>query len=923
MNYSKTLNLPRTEFPMRAKLSEKEPHILNLWEDKQIYQKIREKMKGHPKYILHDGPPYANGDIHLGQVLNKILKDVIIKYKTMRGYDSPFIPGWDCHGLPVEHQLFKKLGITKKEISRTTFRKKARDYAFSFVKKQREEFKRLGIFGRWDKPYLTMDFNYEGEIVKSFGELAKRGYIYRGLKPIHWCFKCQTALAEAEIEYREKESPSIYVKFPLKKDHLPLSTNLPAYILIWTTTPWTLPANLAIALNPNLDYVFVEIKEEVLLIAKDSLNRLEDKFNCKIKKILYNCKGKELEGLSYVNPLNLREGRVLMAGFVSVEEGTGCVHIAPGHGEEDYSLGLKHGLPVFSPVDDEGKFTSEVKEFQGIHIFEANKLIQRKLEGKKLLLAQEKIQHSYPHCWRCGSPLIFRATPQWFLSVDKHGLREKAINSVDSKVKWIPLRSQTRMISMLKERPDWCLSRQRYWGVGIPVVYCQSCKEAIIDGRIIEKIKSLVARKGSDAWFNTEVESFLPEGFRCPKCGGKNFKKEEDIVDVWFESGISHRAVVAQEESLKYPADLYLEGSDQHRGWFQTSLLTSLSLEERPPFRCVLTHGFVVDSKGRKMSKSLGNVIDPQEIISSLGADTLRLWVSLEDYTEDIRISQEILNYTVEVYRRIRNTFRFLLGNLYDFSPEKDKLEPHQLREIDRYILSRLQGLTKKVTEKYENFKFYEAVHTIHNFTNGDLSAFYFDILKDRLYTFLPNSQGRRSAQTVLFELLLTLTKLIAPVLSFTAEEVWGYLKKVEKKVEESVFLSEWPKVKENFVDLSLEKKWDKILSVRELSLKKLEEVRILGEISSSLEAKLLIETPSSLFSLLKSLDNELKEVFIVSQIELKEAKKLKVYVEKAKGKKCQRCWNYSVYVGENKNYPYLCERCSRVLNHLLASSPQ
>ncbi|NQS89426.1 isoleucine--tRNA ligase, partial [Patescibacteria group bacterium] len=725
-----------------------------------------------------------------------------------------------------------------------------------------------------------------------------------------------------------KVSPSIYVKFPLKKDHIPFFssldckhltrfTNLPVYILIWTTTPWTLPANLAIGINPNLDYVFVEIKEGFVLIAKDCLERLKEKLNYKTKKILFHCKGKELEGLIYVHPLNLREGRVLLADFVSVKEGTGCVHIAPGHGEEDYFLGLKYGLSVFSPVDDEGKFTSEVKEFQGVPVFEANKLIQRKLEEKKLLLAQEEIRHSYPHCWRCDSPLIFRAIPQWFLSVDKHQLREKAINSVSSKVKWIPPRSQARMISMLRERPDWCLSRQRYWGIGIPVVYCQSCKKAIIDERIIERIRSLVVREGSDVWFNTEVESFLPEGFCCPECGGKDFKKEEDIIDVWFESGVSHQAVVAQEKSLKDPADLYLEGSDQHRGWFQTSLLTSLSLKGRLPFKCVLTHGFVVDSQGKKMSKSLGNVIDPQKIVNSLGADTLRLWVSLEDYTEDIRISQETLNYTVEVYRRIRNTFRFLLGNLYDFSLEKDTLEPHQLREIDRYIISKLQGLVKKVTQKYENFKFYEAVHILHNFANGDLSAFYFDILKDRLYTFLADSRGRKSTQTVLFELLLTLTKLVAPVLSFTAEEVWEYLKEIEKKMEGSVFLSKWPRVREEFLDLNLEKKWDRILAVRQLSLKKLEEVRSSGEITSSLESKLIIEAPFSLISLLKSLGNELKEVFIVSQIELREAKKLEIYVEKAEGKKCQRCWNYSVYVGQNKNYPYLCERCSEVLSHL------
>lgn len=937
MNYSRTLNLPTTAFPMRAGLAQKEVEILRFWEKEKIYPKIRKKRKGLPNYTLHDGPPYANGDIHLGQVLNKILKDVVVKYKTMRGFDAPFVPGWDCHGLPVEHQLFRKLGISKNEISQLEFRRKAREYATHFVHKQREEFKRLGIFGRWENPYLTMDPKYEAEIVKIFGILFQKGYIYRGLKPIHWCFNCQTALAEAEIEYKERESSSVWVKFQVKDRLRFLPSHLKVYLLIWTTTPWTLPANLGIALHPDLSYCFAQVKDEVFILAKELVERVSKETGIDEIKLLRTVKGKELEGIRYTHPFLPRKSEILLADFVTLEEGTGCVHVAPGHGEEDYELGRRHNLPILSPVDDEGKFTSEVEELEGTSIFAANPLIIKRLKRDGYLLFDGTIWHSYPHCWRCGSPLIFRATPQWFLNVDEHNLRNRSSQAVLKKVKWVPHQSRMRIKSMLEERPDWCLSRQRYWGVGIPVVYCQGCGEAIIDKKIISNIEALTAKEGSDAWFKKRVEEILPPGFKCPKCGEDEFRKEEDIVDVWFESGVSHEASVEREESLRDPADLYLEGSDQHRGWFQSSLLTSMALKGRAPYRKVFTHGFVVDSQGRKMSKSRGNVVDPQKIVEDKGADILRLWVCLQDYTQDVRISDEILNYSVEVYRRIRNTFRFLLGNLYDFYPFQDTLPLKEMREIDRWILSRLQSIIKLTIVSFEAFRFYEAVHLIHNFAEHDLSSFYFDVLKDRLYTFSAKSEARKSAQTALWCLLLNLTHLMAPILSFTSEETWGHIKKKglrtkgitskKQKAElknnppESIFLSTWPKKNAEMVNEDLEKKWQQILKVRSKALKELEGAREAKKIASSLETGILIHGPTSLISLLESLGDGLKEVFIVSEVKLKVAPEIKIKIKRAGGRKCERCWNYSLRVGEDKKHPNLCERCLKVVASLAKES--
>lgn len=921
MDYSKTLNLPKTQFPMRGNLARREPQILNFWEKEEIYKKIIQLRSDCDKFILHDGPPYANGDIHLGQAFNKILKDIIVKYKTMQGYYSPYVPGWDCHGLPVEHQLFKELGVDKQDISCLKFRKKAREYALGFVKKQREEFKRLGVFGRWENPYLTMDYGYESQIIRCFGELVNKGYIHRRLKPIYWCFNCQTALAEAEIEYKMKQSPSLYVKLPVE-DNLPALFDGPLYILIWTTTPWTLPANLAVAVHPELEYILLQEQgeKEAMIIARDSFNNVREERPEKKWRIIAHFPGERLKGVKYLRCFSDKQGEVLLADFVNPREGTGCVHIAPGHGEEDYFLGLRNNLPIFSPVDDEGRFTREVQMFKGKRVFEANRLIQKELGKKGAIFYQKSLQHSYPHCWRCGRPVIFRATPQWFLLVDENNLRGKALKSVDCDIEWIPSPSQVRMRSMLKERPDWCLSRQRFWGIGIPVIYCNLCRRSILDDEIIRLVAKKVLEEGSDVWFEKEVEYFLPQGFSCPYCGGKEFEKERDILDVWFESGVSHQAVLAQERELRDPADLYLEGSDQHRGWFQTSLLTSMGLKNRPPYRKVLTHGFIVDAEGRKMSKSLGNVVDPQKIVKKYGAEILRLWSALEDYSEDIRISDEIVKYAVEIYRRMRNSFRFILGNLYDFSPSEDKLEYDKLRQIDKWMLSRLNSLIKEVTSCYENFRFHEAIHQLHQFANSYLSALYFDILKDRLYTFPPTSSARRAAQTVLYSLLLTLVKLASPILSFTAEEVWGDIKEMEKDREESIFLSLWPEEDPELIDIQLDKKWGKVMQVREEALKKMEEARQAGKISSSLDARLIIKVPQRTLGILNSLgEEELKEIFIVSQIELESFSRIKIEVRGAKGEKCERCWNYSERVGENEKHPSLCHRCWQVVEKINA----
>jgi len=906
MDYSKTVYLPKTDFPMKGNLSQKEPEILSFWEKKDIYKKILKKNEGKQVFILHDGPPYANGHIHLGTALNKILKDIVVKYKSLNGFYSPFKPGWDCHGMPIEHQIFKETGKRKNEVDILEFRKKAEEYAKKYAEIQKEEFKRLGIFANWETPYLTLSPDYEGEIIKTFGRLSLLGYIYQTYKPIFWCINCETALAEAEIEYYEKKSPSIFVKFKIIDDkNLNLGEN--SYFLIWTTTPWTLPGNTGIMVHPEFDYIVLENDGEKLIIAekrKEEIFKIIGKQLQVIKKI----KGSDLEGIICKNPLLDRKSRVVTAEFVSGEEGTGCVHTAPGHGEEDYYVGIKKGLEIISPVNEKGEFTEEIEEFKGMNVFKADNLIIENLKNNGYLFHKGEITHSYPHCWRCKKPVIYRSTKQWFLKIDHNNLRENMLNNI-KRVKWIPPEGENRISSMVSLRPDWCLSRQRLWGVFIPVFYCNGCNKSIITEETIERIYNLVKNYGSNIWIIKTEKELLPEGFKCPYCSGESFRKEMDILDVWFDSGVSHVAVLKEENSLRWPSDLYLEGSDQHRGWFQTSLITSCGLFNEPPYKTVLTHGFVVDGEGRKMSKSLGNVITPDEIIKNYGAEILRLWSVFENYQQDIRISENIIKNIVNGYRVIRNTIRFLLGNLYDFSPEME-VKYEDLFEVDKWAIEKLKELKRKVTQYYENYAFNKVYEEVYNFCNIILSSFYLDYLKDRLYTYGKKSLERVSAQTVLNKILLNLLILIAPILSFTAEEAYQL---IPYKKKESIFLENWPELKNEDIDLL--NRWGKFFEIRKIVLKKLEEKREEKIIGSSLEAKVIIKCDKETSEFLKSF-YKLHTLFIVSEVEIINGENLNVEVEKTKNKKCERCWVYFPDVGEDKEFPDMCKKCINVLKN-------
>jgi len=935
MDYKETLNLPKTAFPMKANLTEREPEILRRWIEGKIYQKIQEKNKALPTYILHDGPPYANGNIHIGHALNKILKDIIVKFKGMEGFRSPFVPGWDCHGLPIEHQVDKGLGSKKNEMPVEEKRRLCREYADKYFRIQRDEFIRLGIFGEWENPYLTMDFGYEATIVREFGKFVGSGSVYKRKKPIHWCPNCVTALAEAEVEYMEHESPSIYVKFRLK-DPLPSTPRHPpygawlrcsgsrVYVLIWTTTPWTIPANLALAFHPDYDYVAIEAGKEVFILAEALLNQTVEKSGIKDFKIVQRFKGKALEGLRAIHPFLDRDSVIVLGEDVTLEQGTGVVHTAPGHGEEDYEIGIKYGLDIYSPVDDRGRFTEEVPDFAGQSVFKANRGIIDKLRERGALLHEEDIVHSYPHCWRCKSPVIFRATSQWFISIDKNDLRKRALQGIDT-VKWIPSWGRERIYGMVQNRPDWCISRQRAWGIPITIFSCTACGEYLMDQSLIDYVAQLIEKRGADIWFTEDSRALLPDGTTCHRCGSKEFRKEKDILDVWFDSGVSHTAVLKTRPELSWPADLYLEGSDQHRGWFQSSLLTSLGSGGAMPYRMVLTHGFVVDGEGKKMSKSAGNVIAPQEIISRHGAEILRLWVSAEDYKEDIKISEEILTRLIEAYRKIRNTCRYLLGNLYDFDPLSTFSEDNLL-EIDRWALARLQRLIERVFKGYRDFEFYTIFHSIYNFCTVDMSATYLDILKDRLYTFRADSPERRAAQWTIYIILKTLTRLMAPILSFTAEEIWSYMPKLPSD-EESVFLSGFPRVEERFLNDSLEQRWRRLLSIRDEVNKAIEVSRGNRVLGSSLEAKVELYLSKDLYNLLSPYKDFLPTLFIVSgvsistdtkgpegSLESKEIEGLSIFVRRAEGKKCERCWNFSEDVGSDREYPDICSRCVGVI---------
>jgi isoleucyl-tRNA synthetase len=926
MDYKATLNLPKTSFPMKADLPKREPERLKQWEQQGIYQRIREASKDRPLWILHDGPPYANGHIHLGHVLNKILKDFVVKSKTMAGFNAVYVPGWDCHGLPIEHQVDKEMGQKAWALSPLEKRRRCREYALKFVEVQREEFKRLGVFGDWGSPYLTMTPHYQATIVREFGRFVGKGIVYKGKKPVHWCPTCRTALAQAEVEYEDHTSPSVYVKFPLERVPDLLAPHVKgekAFALIWTTTPWTLPANLAIALHPEHEYALVEAQDELYLLAKDRVAATMAVAGIKQFTMRAVFPGSALKGYAARHPWIDRDTPFLLADFVALDEGTGAVHIAPGHGEEDYELGLRSGLAVYNPVDDDGRFLPEVAHFAGMNVWDANPRIIEFLRNDRKLLAAGTVSHTYPHCWRCKNPTLFRSTEQWFISLDKNGLRARALEAI-RKVRWIPAWGEERIANMVQFRPDWCVSRQRVWGVPIVAFYCRSCRGLLLEERIVEHVASLMAEgDGADLWYAREAKDLLPPGTRCGQCGGQEFEKERDILDVWFDSGCSHAAVLEHHPGLRWPAEMYLEGSDQHRGWFHSSLLEGVGTRDAPPYRAVLTHGFVVDGEGRKMSKSIGNVIAPEELLPKYGAEILRLWVASEDYTEDIRLSQLILDRLAEAYRRIRNTCRFLLGNLADFDPARDHVPARSREELDRWLLLRLARLTERTRKAYDDYQFHTVFHALHNFCAVDLSSLYLDIIKDRLYTSAKNAPGRRAAQATCYDVLVTLTGLMAPILSFTAEEVWGYLPGNEKA--ESVHLTTFPSVPPEWGDESLGAEWERLLNVRREVAKALELARQRGLIGSGLEARVSLYGEEGLHRFLKRKAGLLATLFIVSQVELSSgpredvlvthyAEGLWVGVDRARGTKCERCWVYSERVGEDHNFPTLCERCAPVV---------
>lgn len=907
MDYKATLNLPQTNFQMKANLVNKEPEMLKFWEEKEIYKKTLETREGAPTYLLHDGPPYANGDIHLGTAMNKVLKDFVTRYKTMRGYRVPYVPGWDTHGLPIEHRVTTSLGEEAKNKTPVEIRKLCKEFALKYVDIQREEFKRLGVKGDWEHPYITLDPDYEYHILDVFKTLVENGNVYRGNKPVYWCPTCRTALAEAEIEYHDHESPSIYVKFQIIDEPN-------TFVVIWTTTPWTIPANVAIALHPDYTYVKIKVDGEYWIVAEGLLQKFAADVGVDFE-IVEKFVGKKLEGRLTKHPLYDRTSVIVLADYVTLEDGTGCVHTAPGHGEEDYQTGLKYNLPVLSPVDDEGRFTKEAGKYEGLKIWDANKVIVDDLKNNGALIKVGKISHSYPHCWRCKGLVMFRATPQWFISVDKNNLRGKVLEEI-KKVKWYPSWGENRITAMVQERPDWTISRQRVWGVPIPAVKCKDCGEVILDPKVIEHFANIVKEKGTDAWFELDVNELVPADFHCPSCKSKNFEKTHDTLDVWIDSGCSWEAVI-RSKGEKFPVDLYLEGDDQHRGWFQSSIFLSTAKAGTAPFKSVVTHGFIKDEQGRKMSKSLGNVIDPMEIVNKYGADILRLWVASTDFFDNIRVGKNIIEQQVEVYRKLRNTLRYLLSNLYDFT-EADLLPYEKLLPLDKWALGRLQKFIEQITQYYEGFEYSKVYNATVKYCTTELSAVYLDILKDRLYVEAKDSIYRRSAQTVLHYILEALIKILAPIIPFTAEEAYqeSHLKKYE-----SVHLEYWPEVRKEFIDDGLLEEFNHLLLIRDDVLKALENARASDVIGHSLDAHVIIEAKNEeLKSLLRKYKSLLEEFFIVSKVTLSEnvsglnGQFANVLVQRAEGQKCQRCWKYHPDTGKDEEHPETCPRCSAVL---------
>lgn len=947
LDLKKTVNLPKTDFSQKANLGQSEPARLKKWTGLDLYRRIEEARKGKPKFIFHDGPPYANADIHIGTALNKILKDFVVKTRSMMGFDTPYVPGYDCHGLPIETLVEKKLaekGKNKNDLPVATFRRLCREHAANAMDRQTRDFQRLGILGEWEDPYLTMSPEYESATARLFGKFLERGFVYKGLRPVYWCIHDQTALAEAEVEYKDHTSPSVYVKFPLRSNPSlidPALAGKNVFIVIWTTTPWTLPANLGIAVHPDLDYSAIEASDaEVFIVATDLAKTFAETCGFAEYEEVAKFKGAKLDRLEAKHAWLDRPSLIMNGEHVTLGEadaeveldvrfeskraakaGTGCVHTAPGHGADDFHIGKAYGLEIYCPVDNAGRFTADVEHWAGENIFDANPKIVEFLRESGALLYSEKYSHRYPHCWRCKNPVVFRATPQWFISMDEvdgelseNGLRKKALAEIE-KVNWHPGWGEGRMANMFRGRPDWCVSRQRFWGVPIPVFYCNGCEEAVADPKIVDHVADIFAKETGDAWYARPESELLPDGFKCPKCGGAEFRKETDILDVWFDSGSSCVAVLETRDNLHFPADVYLEGGDQYRGWFNSSLSCGIAAHDTAPYKQIVTHGWVVDGEGKKQSKSLGNVTAPQEIIDKSGAEILRLWAAAVDYTEDVRCSDEILSRVVDAYRKFRNTLRYALGNLDGFDPASDLAADIEMLEIDRWALANLDEVTTKVLNGYNAYDFQSAYGALYNFCTVTLSARYFDIIKDRLYIYAPRSKERRSAQTALYRITDTLCRLLAPLLAFTSDEAWENL---PQQTIASVHLAEFPPAAESDHSEFLAR-WERIFAIRDEVLKALEEARNAKQIGSSLEAKVVLTADAETTRFLLDYFDQLRYIFIVSQVEVHEGNAdASVQILKANGAKCERCWNYSTRVGEFEMFPTVCERCNEALKEIV-----
>jgi isoleucyl-tRNA synthetase len=932
-----TVNLPRTDFPMKANLPTSEPETLARWAAMDLYGKIRARREGAPKFVLHDGPPYANGNIHLGTALNKILKDIVVKSRSMAGFDAPYVVGYDCHGLPIELKVDRELGPKKRDMTVAEFCRACRAYAARFVGTMTSQFQRLGILGTWDDPYLTMDFRYQAAIARTFGDFVERGLVYKGKKPVHWCIHCRTALAEAEVEYEDHSSPSIYVEFPLAPDAgAELAARVPALagrnvsVLIWTTTPWTIPSNLAIAFHPEFDYAAYDVDGRAVIVAEALAERVSAAVQRPFGAPVAKMKGADLERIRFQHPLYTRESLGVLGEYVTLDAGTGAVHTAPGHGADDFNTGMRYGLEIYAPIGPAGHFLDDVELFGGMRVFDANPKVEEALKARGRLWHREAFVHQYPHCWRCHNPVIFLATSQWFIAMDEkvrlkpdttpEALRDAALDQIDHHVRWIPTWGHDRIYNMLSSRPDWCISRQRAWGVPIPAVDCTRCGEAVVTTELVQRTAAVFEKFGADAWYERDTSEFVPPDLMCPICGGTSFEREMNILDVWFDSGSSHVAVLSVRPELTWPADMYLEGSDQHRGWFQSSLLVGLGTRGRAPYQQVLTHGFLIDMDGKKMSKSLGNTIQPQDVIKQSGADILRLWIAMSDYREEIRVSKEILARVVEAYRKIRNTLRYLLANLYDFDPSTDRLPLDRLEEVDQYILARYANVAEEILSSYDAYDYGTICQTINAFTTGDLSAFYADVSKDRLYTFAAASRERRSAQTAMFMMADGLTRLLAPILSFTADELWRYL---PGRDHDSVHTADFPSAEalKALHNPAILERWSRLTALRERVVAQIEPLRKEKQIGSSLQAKVVLTAGDGDLAFLEAYASQLPMLFIVSEVELRASNgsseprsDTQVEIGRATGVKCERCWRYVPAVSHDPEWAGLCERCQQAM---------